>query len=713
VHRRSLPIHGPFGVNSAELKATGTATGTSATPIPAVEEKDTHVLHFTIKGSHGKDNEGHPVDQTQSASHNYTPDPGWVIDKSSGNGGYSIVVNEKIGIVEGPKVAIQGNTLTISGETKSWGALDVTVTVYLKSTGKVVNNKSSQSPRANVSFIDVAGLGGIDPGIAVGTDYILLCDDHTGVAVYDKSGKLLGSKSGESAFANPFTMSSLFNKVKADIDPQLNYPPGLPPGYSVAAGNGIRFYGDIRVMFDSYRKRFWISAVAANATPWNPRSKDGSVHPDVAQLINYPALKLVRRNKAAVAVSKTEDPRDGFYTYWWNETINNGDSNVPTGGPDPDFKGSGEGADYPSIGISPNYFVATIGVNRRDPSFKTDTPQLAQAWMDCKSSFEQDGHTFNLCGPFYIHIMVVDANALAAGNLFPHKVPKGETSSNPSQGWSFGLFVDAKNYLTDRLENGGFASDMARGVRAVVMHGPTVKTGTENPTTAQSADAYFVNHFIKRDGKEPESYLVLWSLVGNNLIPTLYRIGSFSFENWWQVVLNASYRDGNLYATFGHCWPPFANDCSPCIRVIRVDTLNSQVNRDRTFGQNNVDDNPSARFAYEFPGIQVNKHGDIVVAYTRYTFRTFLLKQEVRFNVWYHNEPDVRPSRLLKAGEALYWLNPNNNKKEVYATGTDTSGIAVDPSDDEAIWIAHIFAAKNNAGYAYRKIAFGKIFGNP
>jgi hypothetical protein len=140
------------------------------------------------------------------------------------------------------------------------------------------------------------------------------------VAVYDKSGKLLGSKSTESTFANPFTMNSLFNKVKANIDPQLNYPPSLPPGYRVAAGNGIRFYGHIRVMFDSYRKRFWIYAVAAKATPWDPTNKDGSVHPDVGQLIKYPALKLVRRNKASVAISKTENPTDGFYTYSWNPT---------------------------------------------------------------------------------------------------------------------------------------------------------------------------------------------------------------------------------------------------------------------------------------------------------------------------------------------------------------------------------------------------------
>src|SRR5262249_41070377 len=150
-------------------------------------------------------------------------------------------------------------------------------------------------------------------------------------------------------------------------------------------------------------------------------------------------------------VSKTEDPRDGFYTYWWDETIKNGSTNNPQGGSDPVFKISGEGADYPSIGISPQYFVATIGVNRRDPTFKTDTEALAKTCVDCMSGFVADGQSFPLCGPFYIHIMVVDADSLAKG-LPPTFAKAGQPV--PPVGRSYALFVDAKNYITDRTEDG-------------------------------------------------------------------------------------------------------------------------------------------------------------------------------------------------------------------------------------------------------------------
>jgi len=160
-----------------------------------------------------------------------------------------------------------------------------------------------QTPQATSAFVDHAGLGGVDPGIAAGSRYVLVCDDHNGLAVYDKAGKLLGPKAAGHPFPNPFTFDSLFSKVKADIDPQLNYPPGLPPGFSA---NGIIAYGDHRVTFDHYRKRFWIYAMAKNLPPgfWVANT-----------IMTYPDVKLVRRDKAAVRVWGSKDPREASLTY--------------------------------------------------------------------------------------------------------------------------------------------------------------------------------------------------------------------------------------------------------------------------------------------------------------------------------------------------------------------------------------------------------------
>jgi hypothetical protein len=471
-------------------------------------------------------------------------------------------------------------------------------------------------------------------------------------------------------------------------------------------------------MFDSYRKRFWIYAQAKNSPPW-----------DAETIKDSPVVKLARRNKAAVAISKTEDPRDGFFTYWWNETIHNGDCNKFEGCSDPVFKTSGEGADYPRIGISPKYFVAAVGVNRRDPTFKTDTKKRAKAWDECESTFTQDGQPFNHCGPFYAHLMVVDADQLSEGCK--------QSGAKCAAGRSFGLFVDAKNYLTDRIENGDFCCGSTRGVRPVVMHGKVT-----------SADAMWVNNFIDRSGqamkstiavleseikdlseklksagwekvseltaklvekqaeiaklKERRHYLTVWSLVGDNLVPKLYPIGRFTNDdpnNDYKIVISSSFREpGKLYATFHQCWPG-ATECLSSVRVLRVNTLSEKTEIDRTFGgRNSLDDNPSQLFHYAYPGIEANKFGDMVLVYTRYSVDD-PKRMEVRFSSWLHTEPDIRPSRLLQAAEADY------------THVTDTSGIAVDPSDDEGVWIAQIFAAKDKAGFP-KRIAVGRVFGS-
>ena len=125
-----------------------------------------------------------------------------------------------------------------------------------------------QTPEPTAKFLASAALSGLDPGIAAGNKYLLVSDDANGVAVYEKTGKLLGPKPGD-VFPNPFSIWSLFSKVKADIDPQLNYPKDLPASFT--SNSGITTYGDVRIMFDSYRKRFWIYAQAKNPPPWDPQ----------------------------------------------------------------------------------------------------------------------------------------------------------------------------------------------------------------------------------------------------------------------------------------------------------------------------------------------------------------------------------------------------------------------------------------------------------
>jgi len=210
-------------------------------------------------------------------------------------------------VVHGPFEVGDQDLISGSAQKLSAGESNASVNPSLAALGvdgDANEGPGPQSPKAVVSFDAIASLNNIDPGIAVGTSYVLVSDAVNGIAVYDKTGKLIPAKSGQSDFANPFSILSLFSKVKADIDPTLNMPSHLPADFP----REIEGYGDTRIMFDAYRKRFWIYAQAKNEVS-SVADQD---------IVNFPNIKLARRNKAAVAVSKTEDPRDGFYTYWWN-----------------------------------------------------------------------------------------------------------------------------------------------------------------------------------------------------------------------------------------------------------------------------------------------------------------------------------------------------------------------------------------------------------
>lgn len=146
--------------------------------------------------------------------------------------------------------------------------------------------------------------GGLNAGGEGSDQQIAVSSTHVGVsgravlAFYDKSGAKVYGVTGAEAFF---------------------IAQGLP---TAKGGYGIF---DLRMIFDEYRKRFWVGALTGKPGP-------GS---NVQSFL--------------CAVSKTQNPLDGFYLYWWDA--------VPTAA------GSGyapgDGADYPCIGIAQHVFVQT------------------------------------------------------------------------------------------------------------------------------------------------------------------------------------------------------------------------------------------------------------------------------------------------------------------------------------------------------------------
>ncbi len=181
---------------------------------------------------------------------------------------------------------------------------------------------SSSSPAPALSW--VSDIDGVDPMIAVGHQFVVATQDHA-IAFYDKAGNLLTDSGG-----SPYLISSgmffqalwrpddnngrpnrnninrhlrfpLSDHPEMQCDPTLAAPvkPCMTEVYDLrvvyynAPSGTSRF-----VIVGQVRHSVWLGDLASDGTPLDP---------------------IVRRF-VAVAVSKTADPRDGFYEYMFTES---------------------------------------------------------------------------------------------------------------------------------------------------------------------------------------------------------------------------------------------------------------------------------------------------------------------------------------------------------------------------------------------------------
>src|SRR5215831_14641387 len=419
-----------------------------------------------------------------------------------------------------------------------------------------------------------------DTQIAVSSTHVVVTARAV-IAFYDKTGSLLQSISTRNFFA-PLNLQSQF---------------------------GIDSYYDTRAIFDSYRNRFWMGALTYNSAHFSD---------------------VNRHDVFVVAVSKTENPFDGWYYYWWDAVAHYGISGDPVFQP-------GDAADYPSLGIDGSCMYQTNEVK----NVMTNTYR-------------------------YWHVIFWPAGALANG------------SSNIS-GWQFWDLTNPD-------------STPAGLIQPVVHHGPNTR-------------AYFLSKYANNQ-------ILIWGL-DNPLQPTqqlsrvAITVSPFTFppnapqKDSTQLIqmcnlnndpIKAVYRENMLYVTMNDARDWFKdNNPTNSIRLVRVNVAaypnisTSPVSGfiNRTFGANNpIEDSPTTRMYYGWPAVEVNAHGHMAIVYSR-TGTT--IYPEMRYSAFLSTEQDIRPSRIVKNGEAAYTRESN---PQILAWG-DTAGASVDPSDDNTIWIAH------------------------
>ena len=151
-----------------------------------------------------------------------------------------------------------------------------------------------------------------DPAIAVGHKYLLVISDHK-ISFYGRDGKLLPSKNGEKTSLSATEFFSAFWEPKrpdgtvndANVNAHLGFPsntltvdPQKDPSGQLGAIN--EFY-DSRCCYDRASRRFIFLSAARNQLWFNdPKTNPGGKYDGCV------------RRYFAFALSKTEDPRDGF-----------------------------------------------------------------------------------------------------------------------------------------------------------------------------------------------------------------------------------------------------------------------------------------------------------------------------------------------------------------------------------------------------------------
>jgi len=174
-------------------------------------------------------------------------------------------------------------------------------------------DQSDQSPALTNSFLP--GVEGVDAMVAVGHKFVIVTHDHR-IAYFDRTGKPLPSKSGELTnlsataffefFLKPFNADGSENQ--SCINRHLQFPPDAvavcdltkyPPELPC-----VNEFYDTRCTYDPKTRRFFICCAARNQI-W-PGTPGGG-------------CDILGRRYFAFAVSKTEDPRDGFRIWFWHD----------------------------------------------------------------------------------------------------------------------------------------------------------------------------------------------------------------------------------------------------------------------------------------------------------------------------------------------------------------------------------------------------------
>jgi hypothetical protein len=399
----------------------------------------------------------------------------------------------------------------------------------------------------------------------------------------------------------------------------------------------IQEFYDTRVLFDRHRNRFWVESAARNHF-WTEQFAQ-TILGGGPKYNNELATRLV-----VIAVSKTEDPRDGFWEYALENNY----------------------ADWPRFAVHGPYLV--VGHNGDNNIFLFDADALANPAPELtRESLKHDS--------------VLTPVDFAVGESLPG-----------------GMFDSPDNILPvvqhDEFEDP--ANPPLKSVPALPAAVPSVST----PTFLVAYSGNKITVFAldtpgKGTGSQPITVtsptITSASITLDHPIP------------WSQT--NAIYRNSKIFlageeavASAGDRW--IWGVRAICIPVFRnpLPGLGSGIvlSKSSESGFWNITYNffkaGHVAFSYEIPAIEVTRKDDAVIA----SCRGGLLPGPTSFPaachdiVFHHKAAEGVVDTIVQAGDFM----PTEIAKSHHLIALDLAGVAIDPRDDNTVFMLHAFADK-------------------
>jgi hypothetical protein len=279
----------------------------------------------------------------------------------------------------------------------------------------------------------------------------------------------------------------------------------------------------------------------------------------------------------------------------------------------------------------------------------------------------------NGSGPFYTQLLFLPSEAMAKGEL--------------ASGWQ------------QCLHDWG----AARALFPVTQHGPSPDGRAYAVGHADKGKLRVVgfDHIFTEQQAMTTSIVDITPFTGSVAPPQPN--GVVLMDNLLTYIISASFRGTRLYLTAAD---RDAADIGT-VRVIGVDVRRfPNLTKEDVVLDHAVDANRGHAL---YPALDVNKEGDVAVAFTRAGPQTF---PSIEYVTHRHGQQGLAHSTILKAGEGSLPANMKDGKPAIRlgytgpsARWIDCAGAATDPEDETSIWFLSAFGnAKNGASLWISKV---------